>query len=135
MRVKLSLGNSDFIGFKNVNPFTELKELHDNSVNEIYLDQEVLSKILNSESKNFIQTLLSKLRRGGNIIITGPDCRHCFLAYSQGRLDEEKLSDLLGESRGFYNCKFIENILISLNIKIESMSISNYYFHIKGTRS
>ena len=134
MRIKLSLGNSDFVGFKNVNPFTELKDVFDNSATEIYIDQEVLSKIENKNFKQFINAVLSKLRRNGTITITGPDCSHVFLKYLHRILKEEDVSELLRESFGFYNCKYVEDTLISLGIKIESMSINNYFYHVKGSR-
>lgn len=134
MKVKLSLGNSDFVGYKNVNPFTELTELHNNSALEIYCDQEVLSKIANKEFPNFMNALVSKLRKGGSLIISGPDCGHAFMAYLHRTIDEEKLSELIQECRGYYNCRYIEDALRKLGIKIDSMSISNYYFHVKGTR-
>ena len=45
MKVKLTLGNNEFVGYKNINPFTELKQVHDNAATEIYCDEEVLSKV------------------------------------------------------------------------------------------
>ena len=134
MRVKLSLGNNEFVGYKNLNPFTELKQLHDNSATEIYCDEEVLSKVANKEFDGFVSSLVSKLRRGGVIIFTSPDISHIALAYLNRRIQEQDLSNIVGESRGFYNCRLIENALRKLNIKIDSMSINNFYFNVKGVR-
>lgn len=134
MKVKLSLGNNEFIGYRNINPFTELKHVHDNSATEIYCDQEVLSKVANSEFAGFINGLVSKLRRGGSIIFNAPDMSHIAMAYLHRKLDEAKLSEILGESRGYYNCRLIENALRGLNLKIDSMSINNFHFVVKGIR-
>ena len=135
MKVKLSLGNSEFIGYKNVNPFSSsFKEVFDNSCTEIYCCSEVLNKVKNKDFNTFLDSVLTKLRMGGEIVFTAPDISYINYAYVYRKIDENTLANLIGGHLGFYNCKLIESALRSKGLKIEQMSIQNYFFCVKASR-
>lgn len=135
MKLKLSIGQTDFVGYKNANPFaSDFKEIYDNSCMEIYCCEEVLSKVRNKDFDTFLDSILKKLRIGGEITFSSPDISDLNYAYVYRKIDENILSQLIGGHLGLYNCKLIENALRSKGLKIEQMSIQNYFFCIKASR-
>lgn len=134
MKVKLTTSNQDeFVGYKNVN-LTSMEEIYDNSCFELYIDNNVLKLVHNSNFSEFMKTCCSKLRHSGTIYLHGVDINRVALSYIHRCITENDLSDIIGSSIGFYNCRLIENELKKNNIKIHSMSISNNSFVVRGIR-
>ena len=134
MKVKLTTNEKDeFVGYKNVY-YENISEIINNSCFELYCGDEVLKKIPNNQFSTFIKNCCSKIRHGGVFLLTGPDISKLALSYIHKYISEENLSDIIGGSIGFYNCKIIEKELKNNNIKIHSMSISDNNFIVRGIR-
>lgn len=134
MKVKLTINEKDeFVGYKNVY-YENISEIITNSCFELYCGDEVLKRIPNNQFKGFIKNCCSKIRHGGVFLLTGPDISKLTLSYIHKYISEENLSDIIGGSIGFYNCKIIEKELKNNNIKIHSMSISDNNFIVRGIR-
>jgi hypothetical protein len=132
VRVKLSI-DSDFVGYVNVKP-QDLDKVFNNSVDELYVDEDILSKIPNKELKDFVSLLVSKIRKGGTLVLTSKDFPSINYDFMYNKIDENVVSELLNGHSGFYSCHLMEKELRRHNFKIDKMSINNYYFVVRGIR-
>lgn len=133
MKVKLSLGETDIVGYKNINPFTEFDNIYDNSATLIYICNEVLSNINNNIFEDFIKKIISKARIGGEIIISGVDFYQLCTLYITKECDELFISQILNGSKGFYKCKLVIDEL-SKYVSIKSVCLDGYIFSVIGER-
>ncbi len=133
MKVKLSLGESDIVGYKNINPFTNLGDIHDNEAYEIYVSNDVLEAVTNFNFKEFVELLVSKLRLGGKIIFDGNDFYQCCVSYLNGSLSENDISLIFSGAKGFYNSRIIEDEL-SKYLNITKVQVYNCNFTVIGER-
>lgn len=120
-------------GFKNVF-LNDLQEIPNNSCFDVYLHEHCLKNIRNEDFNREFKRIASKLRHNGTIYIKCPDIKYISMMFNRGSIDEKSLSNLIGNSQGFYNHKIIESALINNNIKIKQAYINNYHFVIRGFR-
>lgn len=134
MKTKLVTSEEDsIIGYNNV-MYDKFMDIDNNSCFELYIDNNVLKMVPNNVFKNFMKTCCQKIRMGGVIIIIGKDIMKISLSYIRREINEENLSELLFNSNGFYNCRLVEEEIKNNNIKIQSMSISDNNFIVRGIR-
>ena len=134
MKVNI-INNGDYFieNFDNVE-VTDIAKLDDNCCFELHCDTHILKLVKNKSFSDFIRLLVSKLRRGGMVCISGVDMCSVTMSYVYKDINEEKLSELLSNSAGFYNCKMVEQELIANNLRIDSMNIKNNIFVVRAVR-
>lgn len=134
MKVKLiNKQEESFGGYENVF-YQDIQTLDNNSCFEIYIDGNILKLIPNQQFDNFMQVCVSKLRKKGEISISGANSLSLFSALINRSIDENVLSEALGGSLGFYNSRIVGKKLKENNIKILSFSIFDNHFSVRGIR-
>lgn len=134
MKTKLIIREENsIIGYNNIK-YDQLNELDNNSLFELYIDNEILKAIPNKNFYSFIEICSSKIRLGGKLIVTGRDIMKISLCYIHRYINEEDLSELLSGNFGFYNCRIVEEAIKSNNLKIHSMFIDGNDFIVRGIR-
>jgi hypothetical protein len=134
MRVKLTVNNKEiFSNYENVD-YNNLNSIHNNSCMELYCDQNVLRFVPNNMLSIFFKEVCSKIRHGGQLIVCGYDLDKITLSYIHKYINEQEVSNLLGSSLGFYNCRMVEEELKTNGLIIEFMSISDNVFVVRSFR-
>lgn len=134
MKVKLITKDADkIVNYQNVH-INQLDSIYDNGCFEILCDHNVLKMVSPDQIEQLIQVLCSKLRHGGELIISGLDIDVATKQYQRKDFDISVFSKLLSSSLGFYNCRIIEEYIRTNGLDITSMSIQDSYFVVKGKR-
>ncbi len=133
MKVRITLSKDEIQGYENIKP-DQLRSLIDNECKEIFCDS-VLKFISFDMIDVFLKDIATKLRYGGELIISDTDTNILIRLFIEREISEKELNQEMTPCYGIYNCKFIKDQLYNLNLKIQEAKINGKNFYIKAVRS
>lgn len=111
----------------------ELSHVIDNSC-EIILASDILDLFHPRNTLAVLQSLSSKLRLGGYLIVGGTDVRLFAKSVMNGLLTDIEASSVSSETYAMSSMEFVKEMLLKLNLKIFSVHIDGLHYEIKVVR-
>ena len=145
MKLYLHVNKEPLTGYNNINLITDTINMQNldhlcekAECIELILDN-VLSYIPLKTLENFLKNLITRLRYNGKLIITDFNLDSVIDKYSNGVISMYELNDKLFDSRtsakrSGFTIQYIENIIKSSNISIESIQLNDDSFMIIAKR-
>jgi hypothetical protein len=145
MKIELVKNQNDGItGFKRilyqpssgafVDPLIGLSEISDNECSFI-MANEIIDDFEISKITDLIQTLASKLRLNGELVVGGTDIRLFCKNVTNGFFDEVSASELIRTKQSMTSMNAIIKIIESLGLKVTLTKMSIIYYEITCTRN
>ena len=110
-----------------------LSELSDNECDTI-LAPEVMDSFPIDSVGELINGIVSKLRKGGEVVIGGTDIRVFAKMVGNGSMDPQAASNVVANVASMTTVDLAKGLLTSLGLDIASSTIDGIHYEIKATR-
>lgn len=112
----------------------ELSHITDNSC-EIILASDAMDSFNNSLLQKVCQSLVSKLRLGGELVLGGTDVRFFAKYTTNGALTAKEACDIVCSAYSMSTADMVREELEKLNLKVVSIHMDGLHYEVKAVRS
>tara|TARA_Y100000004_G_C8900110_1_gene405976 strand:+ start:734 stop:1150 length:417 start_codon:yes stop_codon:yes gene_type:complete len=112
----------------------QLGHIVDNQCEEI-LAPDVSDSFHISTIQQVVDVLLSKLRRGGSIVLGGTDVRLFAKSIYNGVLNHDSAANIVGQVQSMVNPDLVKALMMQRGVTVDSVRLDGIHYEIKGTRN
>jgi len=128
-----AIGNYQNIALNSKTHQSELEEIPQQSCEEIIIT-DAINRIEEGEALNVIQLCASKLKIGGQIILTIVDFNTLCAAQSSGQINHDTFNSIISTSKCVIEYSYILQFFLENNIKLISSQTANLLYTIDGKK-
>ena len=153
MKVNISVGASEFKnGYLNIDPISKPEGLDidirklDTIIGDAecteFIAEDVLDYLEKSEAESVLEHWISKIRKGGKIVVGGIDAYEVSKMFYQQKITLEEFNTLIHGSFGQpwnvrlnnFTMEYIQSKLINAGLKITKKRLNGYHIIVEGER-